>query len=294
MKVEHSTQVQGINLSVLMPVYNAELTIRDAVQSTLKSMPENSELLIQLDGCVDDSRTVIETISDDRIRIFESKENLGIAATLNSLLSHARGKCIARMDQDDICLPGRFKKQLNGMRVLNSDLLFGKAVLWNPKKLFSFFPVPSPRFSREELDLALIRSNPLVHPTMMATKSCLEALGGYRQSVAEDYELWLRARTHGFQIDRLNSYLILYRVHDKQLTKRLEWQQKLDRDQNLIESLTSFSQKVLGLRPRERMGLTDTSDALWNELVTIYKPNIFLRWKLLGLKATLQSLRRKK
>jgi len=293
LKVEQLTQVQSVILSVLMPVYNAELTIKDAVQSTLKSMPENSELLIQLDGCVDDSRTVIETISDDRIRIFESKENLGIAATLNRMLLHTRGKYIARMDQDDICLSGRFKKQLNAMRTQNSDLLFGKALLWNPKKLFSILPVPTPRLSRDELDLALIRSNPLVHPTMMATKSCIEALGGYRQSIAEDYDLWLRARTHGFQIDRLNSFLILYRVHDKQLTKRLEWQQKLNRDQNLIESLASFSQKVLGLRPTEMMGLSETSDALWEELVTIYRPNVFLRWKLLGVKAALRSLRRK-
>ena len=286
------TIFDNVNLSVLMPVYNAEHPILSAIRSTLKSMPKNSELLIQLDGCVDGSRDIIESISDSRIRIFESKENLGIATTLNSLLLHARGQYIARMDQDDICLPGRFKKQLDAMLKKNSDLLFGKAILWSPSKLIPIIPAPTPRLSRDELDKALIRSNPLVHPTLMAKRSSIESLGGYRQSLAEDYELWLRARTQGLRIDRMDSFLILYRVHDKQLTKKLEWQQRLNEDQNLVESLISFSQKVLGLQPVSNQGLSETSAALWQQLVTLHQPNVFLRWKLLGVKATLKSLTR--
>ena len=287
------TRVGAPVLSVIMPVHNGEKTVMRAVKSTLKAMPSNSELLIQLDGCSDNSKKILESINDKRLSVFSSVENIGVSATLNSLLRRASGMYIARMDADDVCLRSRFKKQLQAMRSLNSDLLFGKAILWNPKSFIPLLPTPTPRLSRRELDLALIRSNPFVHPTLMATKSCLDSLGGYTDSAAEDYDLWLRARADGYQIDRINSYVLFYRVHESQLTKKPVWQQKLNNDQVLVDSLRRFAEKVLGIDSDAHRTLTETSDALWNNVVTKFKPPVILRWKLLGVKATLRSLRKK-
>ena len=287
------TRVGAPVLSVIMPVHNGEKTLLRAVKSTLQAMPSNSELLIQLDGCSDNSKKILESIIDKRLSVFSSVENIGVSATLNSLLQRASGMYISRMDADDVCLRSRFKKQLKAMRSLNSDLLFGKAILWNPKSFIPLLPTPTPRLSRRELDLALIRSNPFVHPTLMATKSCLDSLGGYRDSAAEDYDLWLRARADGYQIDRINSYVLFYRVHESQLTKKPVWQQKLNNDQVLVGSLRRFAEKVLGIDSDAYRTLTETSDTLWNNVVTKFKPPVILRWKLLGVKATLRSLRKK-
>lgn len=285
--------VEAPILSVIMPVHNGENTVIRAVKSTLKAMPSNSELLIQLDGCRDNSRKVIETITDSRISVFESVDNIGVSATLNSLLRRASGRFVARMDADDVCIRGRFTKQLKSIRSLNSDLLFGKAILWSPRSFLPFIPAPTPRLSRRELDLALIRSNPFVHPTLLATKSCLESLGGYRDSAAEDYDLWLRARTEGYQIDRINSYVLFYRIHESQLSKKSTWQQKLNKDYILIGSLRKFAEQVLGIQSESHGTLAETSDALWKNVVAKFEPPVILRWKLLGVKATLRSLRKK-
>jgi len=287
------THIEVPILSVIMPVHNSEKTVVRAVKSTLRAMPSNSELLIQLDGCTDNSRKEIESVADNRISVFESADNIGVSATLNSLLLRASGTYIARMDADDVCLRGRFTKQLRSVRSLNSDLLFGKAILWNPTSFIPFIPSPTPKLSRRELDLALVRSNPFVHPTLLAKKSCLESLGGYRESAAEDYDLWLRARTEGYQIDRINSYVLLYRVHESQITRNSIWQQKLNNDQNLASSLRKFAEQVLGLHSEAHITLAETSDALWNNVVAKFKPPVVLRWKLLGVKATLRSLRKK-
>ena len=283
-----------ILLSVLMPVHNAEHTVMRAAKSTLKAMPPNSELLVQLDGCSDGSLELLSSIQDDRLKISASKENIGVSATLNALLARASGQYVARMDADDVCLQNRFKNQLSRIQSLKSDLLFGKAILWNPKKLLPFIPAPTPSLSRQELDMALIRSNPLVHPTLLATKASLSSLGGYRQSAAEDYDLWLRARTLGFQIDRLNTFLILYRVHESQLTKQIEWQRNLNEDQALIQSLDDFGRIVLSLSSDIKPTLRGTSNALWEQVIAKFRPSFLLKWKLIGVKATLKTLVRGK
>lgn len=283
-----------ILMSVLMPVHNAERTVLRAAMSTLKAMPENSELLAQLDGCKDGSLEVLRSIQDDRLKIFVSNENIGVSATLNALLASASGHYVARMDADDVCLPNRFNNQMKKIQSLKSDLLFGKAILWNPKKLIPFIPVPTPTLSQEELDMAMIRSNPLVHPTLLATKSSLISLGGYRETPAEDYDLWLRARTLGLQIDRINIFLILYRVHQSQLTKQFDWQRNLNEDKVLIQSLNDFGKKVLGLNLDVKSTLQDTSDSLWEQVLAKFRPSFLLKWKLMGVKATLKSLVRGK
>jgi glycosyltransferase involved in cell wall biosynthesis len=107
-------------VTVAMPIYNAGKYLRLAVLSIVKQTFPDWELLIIDDGSTDDALHDIADINDARIRIFRDGANKGLAARLNECIDLARGKYIARMDQDDVSYPERFERQIDA---LNKDPL---------------------------------------------------------------------------------------------------------------------------------------------------------------------------
>ena len=99
-------------ITVLMPVYNGEKYLQQAIESILKQTFTDFEFLIINDGSTDNSENIILSYDDSRIRYIKNEENLRLIRTLNKGIELAKGKYIARMDCDDISLPYRFEKQL--------------------------------------------------------------------------------------------------------------------------------------------------------------------------------------
>lgn len=89
-------------ISVIMPVYNAEKHIKEAIESILYQTENNLELIIIDDCGSDSSMEIVQNIGDDRISIIHNQQNRGIAYSRNQGLKYARGKYIALMDDDDI------------------------------------------------------------------------------------------------------------------------------------------------------------------------------------------------
>ena len=102
-------------ITVLMPVYNGAKYLNEAIDSILNQTFSDFELLIIDDGSTDQSIDLIKAYNDPRIKLIVNKKNIGQSATLNKGLELARGKYIARMDQDDISMPERLKKQMGFM-----------------------------------------------------------------------------------------------------------------------------------------------------------------------------------
>ena len=92
-------------VSILMPAYNAEEYVGEAIDSVLAQTHHNWELLVVNDGSTDGTRTVIERFDDPRIRRF-NKPNGGIASARNAALPHVRGRFLCGLDADDV-LPAR-------------------------------------------------------------------------------------------------------------------------------------------------------------------------------------------
>ncbi len=99
-------------VSVIMPVYNAEKYIFEAVNSVIEQTYTNWELVLINDGSSDLSINIIKEFKDSRIRLYENRENMGIAYSRNRAIDLSRGKYIAIMDNDDISLPNRLKIQV--------------------------------------------------------------------------------------------------------------------------------------------------------------------------------------
>lgn len=99
-------------ISVVLSVYNDAKYVGVAIESVLAQTFTDFELIIIDDASTDESLSIARDFADERIRIVENEENLGLTKSLNKGISLAQGKYIARMDSDDICLPTRFEKQV--------------------------------------------------------------------------------------------------------------------------------------------------------------------------------------
>jgi GT2 family glycosyltransferase len=194
------------------------------------------ELLVFIQGPNLDGYRVGE-IKDERLIVFYQDQAEGIAQALNYLGKKAKGEYVARMDQDDICLKSRFRKQLKVLKRERYDFVFANAVLFGKQiRPFGFMPQLPYRLNSPTSNLLLAFQNPFVHPTMLAKKSALETLGYFRPCIAEDYDLWLRAASRGFKLGKMRSYGILYRVHRGQFSQTENFNTRVDRDASVSES----------------------------------------------------------
>ena len=95
-------------LSVVMPVYNAARWLRECMESILSQDFTDFELIVADDGSTDDSRAIVRSFADARIRLLELPHDY--IGTLNRMLAEARGRYICRMDADDLMVPGRLRR----------------------------------------------------------------------------------------------------------------------------------------------------------------------------------------
>ena len=102
-------------VSVIIPAYNANGFLSDAINSILNQTYKNLEIIIVDDGSTDETPKILKIFAkkDQRIKIIRNKRNLNIANSLNIGIKSAKGNYIARMDADDISLPHRIKNQMN-------------------------------------------------------------------------------------------------------------------------------------------------------------------------------------
>ena len=199
-------------VSVVMPVYNGEKYVINAIDSILSQNFTELELIIINDGSTDSTASLLKEVNDPRVRLFE-QPNCGLAATLNIGIGLARGVYIARQDHDDISLRDRISKQLSYMHSNPDCVLLGTAAeIW-------IDDAPSGRFHDHPTDNAtlqfdLLFNNPFVHSSIMMSKEVVMRIGGYcsdsNRQPPEDYELWSRMARQG-QVANLKDRLVIYR-----------------------------------------------------------------------------------
>jgi glycosyltransferase involved in cell wall biosynthesis len=212
-------------ISVVLPVYNGEKHLAEAVGSVLAQTFWNFELIIIDDGSTDGSLRILQDYQkrDGRIRLI-SRENRGLATTLNDSIEIARGEWLARMDQDDIALPYRFERQQVWLNKTRADI----SGSWVRR-----FGSPDKRVVRfcqadEAIKMEMLFCSPFAHPAVMVRTSLVKSLR-YDQAFenAEDYDLWTRAAEAGWKMTNVPEVLLLYRIHSAQISnKTADFQQQ--------------------------------------------------------------------
>ncbi|MEO5920957.1 MAG: glycosyltransferase family 2 protein [Pseudolysinimonas sp.] len=230
-------------LSVLIPARNAAGTIEAALRSTLRALPGDAEILVLDDASSDRTPELVRGVGDRRVKLTVAPENLGVARALVQLLDQAEGGLVARMDADDVCLPGRFTAQLAAVE-RGADIVFSTFQVIGAGLRLPALPVG---LGSEAARLALLLDCPYPHSTALARRSVLVAAGGYRVSVAEDYDLWMRTAASGARIVRLARPGILLRVSSGQLTADPGYRDRLAADPLVAESYRGLAHELWGV-----------------------------------------------
>lgn len=172
-----------------MPTYNCGAYISEAIKSILNQTHKDFEFLIIDDGSTDNTKEIVHSFNDSRIRYIK-KGNTGLSDSLNYGLKVASNDLIARMDADDIAHSRRIERQLD---FLNSnpkvDVLSSWYAIFHKSNIRYLVKTPT---NHEEIVKGLLLYSYISHPGCMYNRKVILKNGGYLDTVFEDYELWLR------------------------------------------------------------------------------------------------------
>ena len=204
-------------VSVIMPVYNCEKYLREAIESVLSQTYKNIELVIVNDGSTDSSKEIILSFTDSRIRFFENERNSGIVFTRNKGLDEANGEFVATLDSDDIALPERIEKQTV---FLTTNPEYGMCgTFYYAIDSYGKF-IKEIRYPTNYRDIAtfMILGNCFCNSTVMIRATLAKELR-YREKydIVEDYEMWWRI-TKRARLTNLSFFGTRYRVHGNNIS----------------------------------------------------------------------------
>ncbi|MDD4601007.1 MAG: glycosyltransferase family A protein [Negativicutes bacterium] len=203
-------------ISVIMPVYNAEPFLPEAIDSILNQTYKNFEFIIINDGSTDRSEEIIMSYIDSRIVYLKNDSNLKLIKTLNKGIMAARGKYIARMDADDVAINNLFarevevfeqNKNVDIVNVLTYNLSEDGTIL-RPNRA-------RPCISSEAMTFINVFQNLITHPGVMVKAELMKEYQYLDDGTVvhfEDYDLWNRMFADGKYCHTINERLIKYRL----------------------------------------------------------------------------------
>ncbi len=259
-----------ILVSVIMPAFNAEDYIKDAIESIITQSYINFEFIIINDGSTDKTQEIIKSFPDKRIRYIENKINLGLSASLNKGLKIARGTYIARMDADDISHRDRLGKQVAFLEANPSYGVVGSMYIVLDQNR-NVYEVGGMDFRSDvEMKLSLLSNNVFVHGETMFRKVLIDDHSfSYNKNYnpCEDYELWVRmSNVTKFAI--LEDILYFYMINTNSMsgTRWIEMKnmiKKIAREKQTQDGLPRFSLQILRSFFKEGRKKKDGT-LLWN------------------------------
>lgn len=218
-------------LSVLMTVYNGGEYLAPALDSILSQDWRQFDLIVVDDGSFDDTPKVLRRYAskDNRVKVL-TQANRGISAAANAGLAQCTGTYIARVDADDLALPGRFRHQLAFMERRKVVACGGHVDMIDQHgRLLTTVAMPE---DHETIDrLGLVGHCAIFHTTSMIRRDALEKIGGYSTDLdcAVDLDLWLRLAEVG-RLVNMPQRLGQLRLHDKSISEqRREHQREMSR-----------------------------------------------------------------
>ena len=215
-------KIENPVISVVMSVFNGETYLESAIKSVLNQSFSHFEFIIINDHSTVNTAQILKEFEakDNRIILFEKPINKGFKGFVENLnlgISKSRGKYIARMDADDLCMPERFEKQLDYLEKNKDVFLVGTSMdLINEND-----EIIGEMNALTDLELIKKRSridNPIFHPTIMFRN---EAGLFYREKcyACEDFDFHLRKLSENRVLHNLSDKLLKYRVLENSISR---------------------------------------------------------------------------
>jgi len=199
-------------ISVVMPAYNAEKTISQAIHSVMDQTFQDWELLVVNDRSEDTTKALVLDLakSDERICYVENERNLGVSATRNRGVSLASGQWIAFLDSDDKWEPEKLEAQVELIEKSGARFVFtGSAFMDQEGRFLDYcLNVPNKVSFR-----CLLKQNVISCSSVLIEKALLEKYPMVPGNMHEDYAVWLSVlKNEGIDAYGLDRPLLVYRV----------------------------------------------------------------------------------
>jgi glycosyltransferase involved in cell wall biosynthesis len=219
-----------VAVTVLLPVYNGEAYLREAIESILSQSYADFELLVIDDGSTDQTPEILAHYAavDPRVRVLQHYPNRGVAFALDRGLNEAHGLFVAQIGADDEALPGRLQKQVDFLTSNPDYVLVGGylRIIDARGRAIGLRRYPA---TDAQLRTKMLLYNPFGAPSVMFRKKEALAAGGFtvRFWTCEDYDFILRLAQRG-KIANLCEPLTSYRLHDNAIKATQTSRQLLD------------------------------------------------------------------
>ncbi len=246
-------------VTVLMAVYNGTPYLTLAIESILNQTFTDFEFLIVNDCSTDNTREIILSYNDPRIRLLDNEQNIKQTKSLNRGLEHARTELVARMDADDVSHPKRLEMQAAYMRKRPEVAVLGTGLRFiNPDDKVIYAPYIPPKRNIPLRWLQLFAC-PISNGAAMFRKSIIwDELGGYDPNISysQDWELWSRVPLK-YKLANLPDLLLDVRRHPGAETSK---------SVNLIRQEQRLINRA---NPSRILGITDNSEQWLSKVDTV-------------------------
>ena len=240
-------------ISVIIPVYNGEKYLPEAIDSILKQTFQDFEIIVIDDGSRDSSVQIIRALNDARIVKVFHKENRGLTTTLNEGINLARGLYIARLDQDDVSEPQRFEDAVNAFKEKPQSLaVFGTIERMGPDgKISGSYKIKNQQPTEE---WSFKRHGMIIHGAALFCKNALlEEKELFRKELwpCDDLDLNLRLSRCGL-LTVINKPALKYRIHPNSETFTTFFRMRfITRYLLKIDELEKISHKTIEMSQEE-------------------------------------------
>jgi glycosyltransferase involved in cell wall biosynthesis len=220
-------QEYGIGISVLMPIYHKEKAenLNECLESLNEQTFPPNEIVIVKDGILTNELEKVLSFWSNKLplKIVGYEKNRGVAYALNYGIEYCLYNYIARMDSDDICMPERFKKQVDIIQKYNNNVIVGTNILEFYQEDNSIKYIRERKYPEftNSMSKTLYKGTPIAHPTVMiSTKLLKEYKYDVTISSNEDIDLWFRMLVAGNEVLNVNESLLKYRITKNTFDRR--------------------------------------------------------------------------
>jgi len=211
-----------VKVSIIIPVYNGERYVSEAIDSVLNQTYKDFEIIVIDDGSKDNTPNILEKYGS-KIK-WKSQENKGQASAINEGINMAKGKYIAYLDADDVCLPERFENQVKYL-----DDHYSVGLAYSDRHQINENGETQRIIKSQPPDnFILLQNDYIPRSTVMHKRKCLDEVGLFDESVTgnDDWDMWIRM-SEKFEMGYIGKPLVKYRVHKENISltrpKRLDY-----------------------------------------------------------------------
>jgi len=212
-------------VSVLLPCFNAEATIEEALSSLAGQSYQDFEVICVDDGSTDRTASILEKWSNKDSRfVLVNKDHQGVIQASNTGLTLCKSSIIVRMDADDRCHPDRIKLQREFLLDNPQVTVVGSLVDGFPPERVGegfelYYEWLNSLVNHEDISREIFVESPIANPSAAFRKSWIDQAGGYQDhGWPEDYDLWLRLYLTGARFAKIPQVLLDWREHPERLT----------------------------------------------------------------------------